>query len=110
MSELIGKFFCPKCQLDTAVWHQHANYIIPSLQWRYQNNKWSFKINFKLPLWQMTGVDKDDWSIYGSLDDWNNIEHWECEKCAHVEKSFVGFIKDYPNCLSQNDPTNPAKI
>ena len=58
----------------------------------------------------MTGMDKDNWSIYGSLEDWNNIVHWECEKCAHIEKSFVGFIKDYPNCLAQYDPTIPINV
>ena len=107
MSELIGEFFCPKCNVKTAVWHQHANTIIPSLQWRYQKNKWSFKVNFIFPMFQMTGMDKDNWSIYGTLEDWNNIKYWECEKCGHSEKSFVGFIKNYPNCLSQYDPTIP---
>ena len=110
MSELIGEFYCPKCQAKAAVWHRHAKWIIPSLQWRFQNNKWSFKINFIFPHVKMTGIDKDNWSVFGTLDDWNNIDHWECEKCAHIEKSFVGFIKDYPNCLSHYDPTIPVKV
>ena len=110
MSELIGKFFCPNCKVNTAVWHQHCNTIIPSLEWRYQNNKWSFKVNFIFPMFQMQGMDKDNWSIYGTLEDWNNIKHWECEKCAHIEKSFIGFIKDYPNCLSNCDPTIPINV
>ena len=107
MSELIGNFFCPKCQKDVPVWHQHAKWIIPSMQWRFKNNKWSFKVNFIFPNMHMTGLEKDNWSVFGTLDDWNNIKHWECEKCAHIEKSFVGFIKNYPNCLSKYDPTIP---
>ncbi len=93
MSDILGTFFCKKCQQDTTINDDYSQgmlkYYIACRKWKYKNNKWSIEH-------KVSNKEEWRWEEFKTKEVWNKYP-WYCDKCNHKENDFTSFVKDYLN-------------